>query len=39
MCQDKLQSLLLKFTEQELVCKLDFSDIIDNFKNWTPIKT
>lgn len=36
MCQDRLESLLLIFTEQELACKLDFNEIIDEFKNDIP---
>lgn len=38
MCQDRLESLLLIFTEQELACKLDFNEIIDELKNCIPIK-
>ena len=36
MGQDRLESLLLIFTEQELACKLDFNEIIDEFKNFVP---
>ncbi|XP_050056135.1 zinc finger MYM-type protein 1-like [Aphis gossypii] len=38
MCQDRLESLLLIFTEQELACKLDFNEIVDEFKNDIPFK-
>jgi len=38
MCQDRLESLLLIFTEQELACKLDFNEIIDELKNVVHFK-
>jgi len=38
MCHDGLELLLLIFTEQELACKLDFNEIIDEFKNIFPFK-
>jgi hypothetical protein len=33
MGQYRLESLILIFIEQELACKLDFNEIIDEFKN------
>jgi len=36
--QDRLELLLLIFTEQELACKLDINEITDEFKNVVPFE-
>lgn len=38
MAQDRLESLMLLFTEQEFACKLDYNDIINEFINFVLIK-